>query len=66
MVTDALSRKSASSFIGSLCMRISNYLPLLYLISEAQVEGVKKQNRKQERIGGEIDKFSTDRHGLLT
>ena len=66
MVVDALSRKTASSTIESLCMRISIDSPLLELIREAKTEGVKKENWKQERLTGEVDKFATDSRGLLT
>ncbi|XP_023731913.1 uncharacterized protein LOC111879681 [Lactuca sativa] len=65
VAVDSLSNKSDSYSVGSLCMNISIDSPLLDLIREAQVEGVKKENWKQERISGEIDRFSTDSHGLL-
>ena len=66
VVVDALSRKMAGSSIDSLCMRISIDSPLLDLIREDQAEGVMKENWKQERLMGEVDRFATDRRGLLT
>ena len=66
VVVDDLSHKSASSAAGSLCMRISINSPLLDLIREAQDEGFKKENWKQERSRGKIDRFSTDSCRLLT
>ena len=47
VVANALSCKMASSVIRGLCMRISIDSPSLYLIREAQAEGVKKENWKQ-------------------
>ena len=66
VVVDALSRKSATSSIGGLYMRISIDSRLLDLIRKAKDERCKKENWKQERIRGEIDRFSIDIHGLLT
>lgn len=65
-VVDTLSRKSASSSVGNLFMRILIDSPLLDLIREAREEGAKKENWKQEQISGEIERFSTDSRGLLT
>ena len=48
VVTGALSHMSASSLVRSLCMRISIDSPLLNLIREAKVEGVKKEARANQ------------------
>ena len=47
-------------------MRIFVDSSLLGLIREAQVEGVRKENWKQEKIKGEIATFFMDSRGLLT
>lgn len=39
--------------------------PLLDLIEEAQVEGIKERNRNKEKIRGQITNFATGRRGLL-
>ena len=66
LVADSLSHKSARSSVGDMCMRICVDSLLMGLIREAQTEGVRKENWKQERIRGKIDKFVTDSRGLLT
>ena len=40
--------------------------PLVNLIGEARVEGVRQGNWKLERIRGEITRFVQDSRGLLT
>ena len=60
VVSDALSRKSARSSFGEVCMRISVDSTLLGLIREEQAEGFRKENWKQERISGDIDMLVTD------
>ena len=62
-VADALSRKSAGSSDGVLCMRISSDSLLLALIREAHAEGVQEENFKKERIRGEIVRFASDSRG---
>ena len=52
VVADALSRKAVSSSIKSLCMVIPIDSLLLDLIREAQAEEVRKENWKQEILGG--------------
>ena len=44
MVVDALSHKAASSLIGNVCLKMTMIYPLLDMIMEAQVVGVKKDN----------------------
>ena len=66
MVADALILKTDSSSIESLCMGIPVDSLLLDLIRKARSKGVKKENWKQERLTGEVDKFVTNSHGLLT
>ena len=50
VVADTLSRKTVDSPIGNMCLRITSISPLLEMIKEAHVEGVKKENWKIERI----------------
>ena len=66
MVADALSHKTEGSPIRDICMRMTMILPLLDMIREAQVEGVKKENWKIEKIQGQYPLFVKDSHGLLT
>ena len=47
-------------------MRILIDSVLLDLIKEAQDERVKKENYKNERLMGEVNRFTTDNRGLLT
>ena len=44
VVADALSRKAASAPIRDVCLRITVISPLLDMIKEGQVEGLKKDN----------------------
>ena len=66
VVVDVLSHKSAESLVGYMCMRTSIDSLLLDLIRGVHVEGVKKDNWKDERIRGEINRFVTSSRGLLT
>ena len=66
VVVDALSHKLDNTSVGGLCLRILSYLPLLYLIREAQAEGARRKSWMQERIRGEIDRFYADHCRLLT
>ena len=45
-MSDALSRKAESAPIGDVCLRMTVISPLLDMIKQAQVEGVKKENWK--------------------
>ena len=66
VVADTLSRKTASVLTKDVCLRITVISPLLDMIKEAQVEGLKKENWKTERIWGQIPLFVRDSQGLLT
>ena len=44
VVADALSRKAAGSSTPTVCMRITVDSPLLSLIRDAQVEGMRPEN----------------------
>ena len=44
VVMDALSRKSVGSSIPATCMRIAVDSPLVSLIKDAQVEGIRPEN----------------------
>ena len=66
VVADALSRKSAGSSTPARCMRIAVDSPLVGLVRDAQIEGMKPENRKLERIKGESARFVQDSRGLLT
>ena len=46
VVADDLSRKATGSPIRGICMRVTVRPPLIDMIREAQVEGVKKENWK--------------------
>nr|KAJ0185829.1 hypothetical protein LSAT_V11C900469850 [Lactuca sativa] len=63
--TDALSRKSAGSSTPSVCMWIAVESPLVNLIRVAQVEGMRPENWKLERIKGENTRFVQDNRELL-
>ena len=60
VVADDLSRKTASASIRDVCLRMTVISPLLDMIKEAQVEGLKRENRKIERIQGKIMLFVRD------
>ena len=66
MVADACSLKAASAPIGDNCLRMKVTSPLMDMIKEDQVEGLKKENRKIEQIRGQIPLFVWDGQGLLT
>ena len=66
VVADALSRKTEGSPIRNVCLRMTVISPLLDMIKEAQVEGLKRENGKLERIWVQIPLFVRDGRGLLT
>ena len=66
VVVDALCHKSAGSSTPARCMRIAVDSPLVGLVRDAQIEGMKPENWKLERIKGESARFVQDSHGLLT
>ena len=66
VVAYALSRKAASAPIRDVCLRMTVSSPLLDMIKEDQVEGLKRENWKLERIRGQIPLFVRDGRGVLT
>ena len=65
-MADGLIRKVMSAPIQAICLRMNVISPLLDMIKEAQVEVLKKENWKIERIRGQILLFVQDNRGLLT
>lgn len=63
MVANAFSRKAMSSSIRDICFRMVVTSPLFDLIKKDQVEGLKKEIWKVERIRGQIHLFVRDSHG---
>ena len=66
VVVDALSRKAESAPIRDICMRMTVMTPVLDIIREARVEAVRPENRKRERVIGQVSEFVTDSRGLMT
>ena len=66
VVADALSRKVSAAPIRDLCMRMTVITPLLERIKEAQMEGLKEERQKCERIVGRVASFDYDSRGLMT
>ncbi|KAL7595475.1 hypothetical protein Lser_V15G28376 [Lactuca serriola] len=66
VVVDTLSRKATNVPIRDLFLRMSVTSPLLDLIKEAQIEGLKEENQKNEKTRGQISTFIRDIRGLLT
>ena len=64
--TEALSCKSAGSSTPASCMRITVDSPLVSLIRDAQVEGMRLEKWKLKRIKGESTRLVQDSHKLLT
>ena len=57
VVADALSRKSLGASTPTKCMRVAVDSPLVSLIRDAQVEGMRPENWKLEKIRGENTRF---------
>ena len=57
VVADALSRKAVMDLIIDICLRMTVITPLLEHIREAQVEAMKEEHRKSERIVGKVASF---------
>ncbi|KAJ9558815.1 LOW QUALITY PROTEIN: hypothetical protein OSB04_013429 [Centaurea solstitialis] len=66
VVADALSRKGSSLLLRVPCMRMTVSTSLIELIRQSQVEAVKADNQKKERIKGQVEQLATDSRGLLT
>lgn len=66
VVADALSRNVVSTLIKDICIPIVIVSPLSNLIKKEQVDGLKMNNRKEERIMGQILLFIKNSRELLT
>ncbi|CAH1425868.1 unnamed protein product [Lactuca virosa] len=66
VVADALSRRAEGAPIQDVCMRMTVMTSVLDIIWEAQVEAVRPENRKRERVIGQVSEFVTDSRGLMT
>ena len=66
MVANTLSRRAANAPIRDVYMRMTVMTLVLDIIREAQVEAVRLENRKRERVIGQVSEFVTDSHGLMT
>ena len=66
MVADALSRRAENVPIRDVCMRLIVMTPVLDTIRGAQAEAVRPENRKRERVIGQVSEFVTDSRGLMT
>nr|KAJ0216576.1 hypothetical protein LSAT_V11C300117000 [Lactuca sativa]KAJ0218887.1 hypothetical protein LSAT_V11C300117040 [Lactuca sativa] len=66
VVADALSRRAESATIRDVCLRLSVITLVLDTIREAQLEAMRPENRKRERVIGQISEFVSDSRGLMT
>ncbi|KAJ9565813.1 hypothetical protein OSB04_001779 [Centaurea solstitialis] len=66
VVADALSRKAHGDVLRVPLMRLTVTTSLIELIRSSQVEAVKVENQKKERIKGQLAQLVTDSRGLLT
>ena len=66
VVADALSLKAIVTPIRGLCLRMAVITRLLERIREAQIEAMKEEHQKSERIVGELASYDYDSCGLLT
>ncbi|KAJ9553347.1 hypothetical protein OSB04_017392 [Centaurea solstitialis] len=66
VVADALSRKAHGDVLRVPLMRLTVTTSLIELIRSSQVEAVKVENQKRERIKGQLAQLVTDSRGLLT
>ena len=66
VVADALSRRAESAPLRDVCMRLTVMTPVLDTIREAQVEAMRPENRKQERVIGHVLEFVTNSRGLMS
>ena len=54
MVVDTLSHRVVSASSRGLCMRVMITSPLLELVREAQMEGIKEENWKKAKIKAQL------------
>ncbi|KAJ9560610.1 LOW QUALITY PROTEIN: hypothetical protein OSB04_005770, partial [Centaurea solstitialis] len=66
VVADALSRKGSILLLRVPYMRLTVSTSLIELIRQSQVEVIKADNQKRERIKGQVDQLAADNRGLLT
>ncbi|KAJ9541893.1 hypothetical protein OSB04_028399 [Centaurea solstitialis] len=66
VVADVLSRKAHGDVLRVPLMRLTVTTSLIELIKSSQVEAVKVENQKRERIKGQLAQLVTDSRGLLT
>ncbi|KAJ9561695.1 hypothetical protein OSB04_006855 [Centaurea solstitialis] len=66
VVVDALSRNPVGEPMKGLCMRMVVDTLLLDLVRTSQIEAVKAENVKKERIPGEVSMLVRDSQDLLT
>ena len=66
VVVDGLSRRVESAPIRDVCMRMIVMTPILNTIQEAQVEAMRPENCKRERLIGQVFEFTTDSQWLMT
>ncbi|KAJ9557749.1 hypothetical protein OSB04_012363 [Centaurea solstitialis] len=66
VVADALSRKTHGVAMWVPLMRLTVTTSLLELIKSSQVDDVKEENQKKERIKGQLAQLVSDSRGLLT
>ena len=66
VVADALSCRADSAPIRDVCMRLTVMTLVLDTIREAQVEAMRLENRKRERVISQIFEIVADIRGLMT
>ena len=66
VLADAISRKEFVAPIRDIRLRMIMVTPLLERIREAQVEAMKEEHRKSERIVGKVASFDYDSSELFT
>ncbi|KAJ9546782.1 hypothetical protein OSB04_019325 [Centaurea solstitialis] len=66
VVADALSRKAHGDVLRVPLMRLTVTTSLIELIKSSQIEAVKVENQRRERIKGQLAQLVTDSRGLLT
>ena len=65
VVVDALSRRATSSPIRYLCLRMTIGTPMLDMIRRAQVNAIKEENQKSEKVVSQVLHFDIDSRGLM-
>ena len=65
VVANARSRRAESALLRDVSLRLTVMTPVLDTIREAQVEAIRPENRKRERVIGHISMFVADSGGLM-